>query len=181
MGCSVKAAWEWNHDTQSLEKCSNKSRMWIRIGPYSGCSFPDPQWSAGQTHGQSRHVVSSHFKRSSIYCSYCSIFHYTVSNLTNCSWSDTVLGSASSVFPLQKSLSATSSFHFSRTLSLSGTSMGSIVRLGEAGRQGQWHDWWELQTGGRGFSCGSLAQPPVSGRDATAPPWWPWSGRRRSG
>lgn len=50
-----------------------------------------------------------------------------------------------------------------------GTSMGSIVGLGEAGRKGQWHDWLEPETGGQDFSCGSWAQLPASGTDVTAP------------
>lgn len=31
------------------------------------------------------------------------------------------------------------------------------------------------------FSRGSWTRLPVSGKDAAAPPWWPWSGRQRSG
>lgn len=33
----------------------------------------------------------------------------------------------------------------------------------------------------QGFSCGSRTRPPASGRDAAAPLWWLWSGRRTSG
>lgn len=59
----------------------------------------------------------------------------------------------------------------------SGTSMGSIVRLGRtfSEQTGQ-----KLRVRSWGFSCGSWTQTPASGTDAAAPPWWPWSGMQRS-
>lgn len=84
---------------------------------------------------------------------------------------------------VRKSLLDTSSLQFSRTISLlytHGDFHGKYCRIRRS-RQAGSVAWLVRATGARGFSCGSWAQPPVSGRDATAPPWWPWSGRQRSG
>lgn len=74
--------------------------------------------------------------------------------------------------------SLSSSAGLSLCCTASGTSTGSSVRSGEASRQGQWHDWLELESAS--FSCGSWAQLLVSARVVTAPLWWPWSGRQRN-
>lgn len=87
----VKAAWGWNHDTEYWVRINAaKSQISSECGSTVARTWHDPSLIHDEV--QSGHVLSSHLKRSSIYCRiYCSSFHYTVSDLTYCSWSETAL------------------------------------------------------------------------------------------